>query len=87
MLSELNKKFEDKRPEYKNRKIVEKAIHLLAYECFGKDRRMLLLDDAFELFGKKYPQFLHLINDLIEENVFIKRIEYNYENSPVQVGW
>lgn len=80
-IQSLNKKFEEKRTEYKNRKIVEKAIHLLAYECFGKDRRMLLLDDAFELFGKKHPQFLHLINDLIEENVFIKRVEYNYENS------
>lgn len=80
-IQSLNNKFENKRPEYKNRKIVEKAIHLLAHECFGKDRRMLLLDDAFELFGKKYPQFIHLINDLIEENVFIKRIEYNYENS------
>lgn len=78
-IQSLNKKFEEKRPEYKNRKIVEKAIHLLAYECFGKDRRMLLLDDAFELFGGKYPQFIHLINDLIEENVFIKRIDYNYE--------
>ena len=51
----------------------------MAYECFGKDRRMLLLDDAFELFGKKYPQFIHLINDLIEENVFIKKIDYKYE--------
>lgn len=80
-IQSLNKKFEEKRTEYKNRKIVEKAIHLLAYECFGKDSRMLLLDDAFELFGKKHPQFLHLINDLIEENVFIKRVEYNYENS------
>jgi hypothetical protein len=78
-IQSLNKKFEEKRPEYKNRKIVEKAIHLLAYECFGKDRRMLLLDDAFELFGEKYPQFIHLITDLIEENVFVKRIDYNYE--------
>src|SRR5690554_1557215 len=78
-IQSLNKKFEEKRPEYKNRKIVEKAIHLLAYECFGKDRRMLLLDDAFELFGGKFPLFINLINDLIEENVFIKRIDYNYE--------
>tara|TARA_R110001583_G_scaffold192614_1_gene359327 strand:- start:35330 stop:40033 length:4704 start_codon:yes stop_codon:yes gene_type:complete len=78
-IQSLNKRFEEKRTEYKNRKIVEKAIHLLAYECFGKDRRMLLLDDAFELFGKKYPQFIHLINDLIEENVFIKKIDYKYE--------
>lgn len=80
-IQSLNNKFENKRTEYKNRKIVEKAIHLLAHECFGKDRRMLLLDDAFELFEKKFPQFIHLINDLIEENVFIKRIEYNYENN------
>ena len=79
-IQSLNNKLENKRHEYKNRKIVEKAIHLLAHECFGKDRRMLLLDDAFELFGKKHPQFIYLINDLIEENVFIKRIEYNYEN-------
>ena len=40
---------------------------------------MLSLDDAIELFDKKYSQFSHLINDLIEENIFIKRIEYDYE--------
>lgn len=80
-IQSLNKKFEEKRPEYKNRKIVEKAIHLLAHECFGKDRRILILDKAFELFAGKYPHFIHLINDLIEENVFIKRIDYNYETT------
>ncbi|WP_281631560.1 AVAST type 2 anti-phage system protein Avs2 [Flavobacterium luteolum] len=79
-IDSLNKRFENKRPEYKNRKIVEKAIHLLAHACYGRERRMLLLDDAFELFNKKFPQFIHLINDLIEENVFIKKIEYNYDN-------
>lgn len=78
-IQSLNLKFEKKRDEYKNRKIVEKAIHSLAFECFGRDRRMLSLDDAIELFDKKYSQFRHLINDLIEENVFIKRIEYDYE--------
>lgn len=78
-INSLNSKFDKKRDEYKNRKIVEKAIHLLAFECFGKNRRMLLLEDAIELFDKKHIQFKYLINDLIEENVFIKRIDYNYE--------
>ncbi|MFV8353910.1 AVAST type 2 anti-phage system protein Avs2 [Flavobacterium sp. XS2P14] len=80
-IQSLNTKFESKRPEYKNRKIVEKAIHSLAYECFGKDRRILLLEKAIELFDEKYSKFTYLINDLIEENVFIRRFDYNYESN------
>ncbi|MGS4347127.1 AVAST type 2 anti-phage system protein Avs2 [Myroides odoratus] len=76
----LNLKFERKRHEYKNRKIVEKAIHYLAYQCFQKEERFLRLEEAFELFEDKFSQFPHLINDLIEENVFIRRIDYDYEN-------
>lgn len=79
-IQSLNIKFESKREEYKNRKIVEKAIHALAHACFGKDRRMLPLDEAMVLFDEKLPIFKSLLNDLIEENVFIKRVDYNYEN-------
>lgn len=79
-IQSLNIKFESKREEYKNRKIVEKAIHALAHACFGKDRRMLHLDEAMELFDEKFPIFKSLLNDLIEENVFIKRVDYDYEN-------
>src|SRR5690606_24455856 len=74
----LNYKFERKREEYKNRKIVEKAIHLLAHECFNKEERVLILEEAFKLFDEKFPKFNHLINDLIEENVFIRKISYHY---------
>jgi hypothetical protein len=78
-IQSLNIKFESKREEYKNRKIVEKAIHTLAHACFGKDRRMLPIEEAMELFDKEFPKFNNLLNDLIEENVFIKRVDYNYE--------
>jgi len=77
----LNLRFERKRNEYKNRKVVEKAIHYLANQCFKKEERLLKLEEAFELFDDKFPKFPNLITDLIEENVFIRRIDYDYEKN------
>lgn len=78
-IQSLNLRFEHKREEYKNRKIVERAIHLLAHESFNKEGRVLLLDEAFDLFDQRFSQFKNLITDLIEENVFIRRMSHNFE--------
>ena len=77
-IDSLNHKLELKRPEYKNRKMAEKSIQFLAQECFKNNARSLGLEKSIELFDKMFPSFIHLINDLIEENVFIRRIDYDY---------
>ncbi len=77
-IESLNHKLELKRQEYKNRKMAEKAIQFLAQECFKNNVRSLSLDKSIELFDNKFPSFIHLINDLIEENVFIRRVDYDY---------
>ena len=73
----LDSKFEEKRHEYKNRKIVTKAIGVFANKLFYTKYGQLELSDAIDLFDEKFPQFPHLLTDLIEESVFIKmRPEY-----------
>lgn len=78
-IKSLNLKFERRREDYKNRNIVEKAIYLLADECFKLEERVLTLEEALSLFDNTFPLFRNLINDLIEENVFIRKIRKNYE--------
>ncbi len=77
-IDSLNHKLELKRQEYKNRRMAEKAIQFLAQECFKNNVRSLDLEKSINLFDRKFPSFIHLINDLIEENVFIRRIDYDY---------
>lgn len=79
-IESLNHKLEIKRQEYKSRKMAEKAIQFLAQECFKNNVRSLNLEKSISLFDKKFPSFIHLINDLIEENVFIRRIDFDYTN-------
>jgi hypothetical protein len=68
----LNSKFGEKRHEYKNRRIVTKAIEIFANALFNTKYGQLELNDAVDLFDNKLPLFPHLLTDLIEESVFIK---------------
>lgn len=74
-----------KRDEYQNRKhIIKDAILSVAQACFDKeDIRMLTIEEADQLFMKSYPSFTHLLNDLINENVFIQTT-YKYYDSDVE---
>jgi len=76
----LNSKFEEKRHEYKNRKIVTKAIEVFANKLFNTKYGQLELNDAVDLFDEKFLRFPHLLTDLIEESVFIK-MRHEYEES------
>lgn len=68
----LNRKFDEKRHEYKNRNIVSRAIEKFANSLFDTKHGQLECNDAFSLFDNEFPQFPHLLTDLIEECVFIK---------------
>lgn len=73
----LDLKFGEKRHEYKNRKIVTKAIEVCSDALFNTKYGQLELTNAIDLFDDKFPRFPHLLTDLIEESVFVKmRPEY-----------
>jgi hypothetical protein len=77
----LNKKFEEKRPEYKYQNIVSKAIEKLSEAIFETEYQSLEISDAVKLFNAEFTRFPLLFSDLIEESVLIKmRNEYDREN-------
>jgi len=77
----LNRKFEEKRPEYKYQNIVSKAIEYLADAIFETEYQNLDISDAVKLFDIKFSRFPFLFSDLIEEGVLIKmRTEYDRES-------
>ena len=77
----LNRKFEEKRPEYKNRDIVTLAIEKFAEAVFNSEYGQLERRDAVTLFDNEFPRFPDLLSDLIEECVFIK-MRYEYSETP-----
>ncbi len=80
----LNRRFEEKRHEYKNREIVSCAIEKFGKALYGTDYGQLECKDALFLFDKEFPQFPHLLSDLIEECVFIK-IRYDNGEYPQDI--
>ncbi|GHV17304.1 hypothetical protein AGMMS49938_18020 [Fibrobacterales bacterium] len=77
----LNRRFAEKRPEYKNRRIVSCAIEEFADALFNTEYGQLECKDAVSLFDKEFSQFPYLLSDLIEECVFIK-MRYEYSETP-----
>lgn len=77
----LNKKFDEKRHEYKNRNIVSHAIEKFANSLFNTKYGHLECDEVLSLFDREFPKFPHLLTDLIEECVFIK-MRYEYSDTP-----
>jgi len=78
----LNRKFEEKRHEYKYQDIASKVIEKLAVELFNAEYNSLKIPDALKFFNSEFPQFPLLFPDLIEESVLIKmRPEYDRGNS------
>lgn len=79
-ISALNNKLLIK-TEYSNRTtLVRKAINKVASLCFEKERRLLNLAEAVELFDNEFPKFPNLLYDLIQENVFVKNMYYDYDD-------
>ena len=79
-----NEDFANKRHEYKNRKIVTKAVEVIALAIYDSDYELINLDDAFSLFDKEFPNFKELLSDLIEECVLIK-INDRYAESSTDI--
>jgi len=77
----INRRFDEKRHEYKNRNIGSLAIEKFANSLINSKYGQLECKDAFALFDKEFPQFPHLLSDLIEECVFIK-MRYEYSEFP-----
>lgn len=76
----LNKKFEEKRAEYKYQNVVSKAIDKLALTIFDSEYHSLNVSEAVELFNSEFSRFPLLFSDLIEESVLVKmRNEYDRE--------
>lgn len=68
--------------EYAHRKnLVRTAINKIALKCFDQDDRMLNLEEAVELFDNEFEKFPNLLYDLIQENVLIKNMFYDYEKN------
>lgn len=77
----LNRRFDEKRHEYKNRNIVSLAIEKFAHSLINSKYGQLECQEAFAFFDTEFPQFPHLLSDLIEECVFIK-MRYEYSEVP-----
>ncbi|MXV52673.1 trypsin-like serine protease [Pedobacter sp. HMF7647] len=79
-LQAVNEKLSAKREEYALRtKLAEEAIIELADASFAKSSRSLSLEAAVALFDERFPKHLNLLNDLIQENVFIQSLWHNYD--------
>ncbi len=80
----LNKRFEEKRKEYKLRNIVSKAIEIIAIACFNSEYGQLPVEEALTLFDKEFKNYPDLLPDLIEESVLIKyKAEYRVDPEDV----
>ncbi len=77
----LNRKFEEKRAEYKYQEIASKVIEKLAVELYNAEYHSLTIADAAKFFNSEFPQYPFLFSDMIEESVLLKiRREYDREN-------
>lgn len=74
----VDEKLEKKRSVYKNRKLAVKVIHALAIKIFKSDNKNLSIEEAFTFMDEKFSKYDNLLNDLIEEGIFIKNIMKSY---------
>ncbi len=76
----IEEKLIERRQIYASRpKLIQEAINKFSQRSFDNDARTLKLEETEKLFNKEFPQFTYLLNDLIQESVFIKSIRNNYK--------
>lgn len=68
----LDKKFAEKRIEYKYRDVVSAAVKLLAFPIFEAEYNLLKMQDADKIIQQHFPGCLYLLADLIDNNVLLK---------------
>ncbi|GFD92211.1 hypothetical protein KUL156_41720 [Alteromonas sp. KUL156] len=76
----IDSKLEEKREEYIGRKLTREVVNEFSIRIFKDDHRRLELKEAFGLMDEKFPRFPYLLNDLIQEGIFIKNIWHDYKN-------
>ncbi|ANF52929.1 hypothetical protein A0O34_21455 [Chryseobacterium glaciei] len=54
--------------------LVRNALNSFAKACFTKERRLMSLADAVELFNAEFPRYPNLLGDLIEESVLVRSL-------------
>lgn len=83
-INSINLKFQKKRDEYKYSNVVLEAIHKVAFANYNNDNNSLLLKDVRELLKLEFPDNKLLLNDLIEENIFITNPQRNYKSNQTE---
>ncbi|MFT5915724.1 MAG: hypothetical protein ACI81T_002227, partial [Bacteroidia bacterium] len=74
-LKYINQAIEDKREEYYKEEVVKKAMKLFIKEDFkARGKGVFKKNKVRELFRKKFPQFPHLLNDLLQENILMENL-------------
>lgn len=75
----LETQFKTLRDEYRlSPNLVSNAIKKFCLECFERAESVLKLEDAIEFFLEKFPRQPYLLDDLIQESVFIRNCRDNY---------
>lgn len=83
-INSINLKFQKKREEYKYSNVVLEAIHKVALANYNNGNKSLLLKDVKLLLKEAFPDNKLLLNDLIEENIFITNPQRNYESNQTE---
>lgn len=83
-INSINLKFQKKRDEYKYSNVVLEAIHKVAFANYNNENNSLLLKDVRELLKLEFPDNKLLLNDLIEENIFITNPQRNYKSNQTE---
>ena len=58
--------------------LISNAIQKFSLECFSNNERVLLLEEAQAFFNTNFPQYPFLLNDMIQESVFIRNCREIY---------
>lgn len=58
--------------------LIQNAIQKFSLECFSKNDSALFLEKAQVFFNTYFPQYPFLLNDMIQESVFIRNSRRNF---------
>lgn len=83
-INSINLKFWKKRDEYKYTNVVLEAIHKIALANYNNENKSLLLKDVKNSLKVEFPDNKLLLNDLIEENIFITNPQKNYTTNQTE---
>lgn len=61
--------------------LISSAIQKFSLECFSMNESVLRLEEAHKFFNTSFPQYHFLLNDMIQEGVFIRNCRDNYWTS------